>query len=77
MSTQSIDVREAGEHFQHMLSLVEAGVEIILTDGATQLARVTPISQPAKSRIAGLHPGAMQTTADFDEPLSADFWLSR
>jgi len=26
-------------------------------------------------RIPNLHPGAIQTTPDFDEPLPASFWL--
>ena len=29
----------------------------------------------SKSRILGLHPGAMVTSDDFDDPLPDEFWL--
>jgi len=47
-----------------------SGVEWILTDGMTPVARLVPIS----ARIAGMHPGAIWTSPDFDEPLPDVFW---
>jgi len=54
--------------------LVAAGMEIILTEGSTPLARIVPMAEATTPRVAGLHPGAIWTSEDFDEPLSEDFW---
>ena len=43
-------------------------------EGNTPLARIVPITEPSTPRVAGLHPGAIRTSEDFDEPLSEDFW---
>ena len=55
-------------------SLVREGVEIVLTEGATPLARLAPIAAPTTPRVAGLHAGAIWTSEDFDEPLPEDLW---
>jgi antitoxin (DNA-binding transcriptional repressor) of toxin-antitoxin stability system len=70
MLTKRIDVKEAQARLQELLSQLIVGVEWILTDGMTPVARLVPIS----SRVAGLHPGAIWTSPDFDEPLPDDFW---
>lgn len=70
MLTKTIDVREAQLHLQELLSQVLSGVELILTDGTTPVARVVPVP----SRVAGLHAGAIWTSADFDEALPDEFW---
>jgi antitoxin (DNA-binding transcriptional repressor) of toxin-antitoxin stability system len=65
-----IEVCEAQSRLQKLLAQVLAGMEIILTDGSTPVARVLPVSQ----RVAGLHAGKIWTSADFDEPLPDEFW---
>jgi antitoxin (DNA-binding transcriptional repressor) of toxin-antitoxin stability system len=70
MLTKQIDVKEAQARLQELLAQISAGVEWILTDGSTPVARLVPIS----SRVAGLHTGAIWTSADFDEPLPDEFW---
>jgi hypothetical protein len=34
----------------------------------------TPVPVSTKPRVPGLHPGAIWTGEDFDEPLPAEFW---
>lgn len=70
MLTKRIDVKEAQARWQELLSQIALGVEWVLTDGMTPVARLVPIS----SRVAGLHAGAIWTSPDFDEPLPDEFW---
>ena len=74
MQTKTVDVHEAQTHLVELLSLVSAGTEIILTAGSTPLARIVPMASAPMPRVAGLHPGAIWTSEDFDEPLPEDFW---
>ena len=53
----------------------EAGV--VLTKSGQPVARVIPVTKPAEKRIAPLHPGAIETSDDFDAPLSDEFWLGK
>ena len=73
MLTIQVDVRESQINLHDLLTLVREGNEVVLTEGATPLARVVPFASPSTPRVAGLHPGAIQTSEDFDEPLSEEF----
>jgi prevent-host-death family protein len=75
MQTKTIDIYEAQTHLVELLSIVTAGTEIILTQGNTPLARIVPLADVPTPRVAGLHPEAIWTSEDFDEPLPEDFWL--
>ena len=70
MLTKTIDVHEAQVDFARLLSLVLKGVEVILTQDDTPLARLSPIASSDEPRVAGLHQGAIWTSDDFDEPVS-------
>ena len=74
MQTKTVDVHEAETHLAELLSLVTTGIEVILMKGNTPLARIVPITESSTPRVAGLHPGAIRTSEDFDEPLPEDFW---
>lgn len=76
MQAKTVDVHEAQTHLVELLSLVTAGTEIILTEGSTRtpLARIVPIAGATTPRVAGLHPGAIWTSEDFDAPLPEGFW---
>ena len=74
MQTKTVDIHEAQIHLVELLSLVSAGTEIILTAGNTPLARIVPMAGTLTPRVAGLHPGAIRTSEDFDEPLPEAFW---
>ncbi len=75
MFTKTVDVREAQVNLKELLAMVFAGTEIVLMEDNTPLARLVPIASPTTPRMAGLHPGAIWTSDDFDEPLSEDFWV--
>lgn len=74
MLTKTVEVHEAQTNLKELLSLVLEGTEIVLTEGSTPLARLVPIALPTTPRVAGLHPGAIWTSNDFDEPLPEEFW---
>lgn len=74
MSTNTIEVDKAQPHLKELLSLVVTGTEIVLTEGSTPIARLVPIALPTIPRVSGLHPGAIWTSDDFDEPLAKEFW---
>ena len=76
MQTKTVDVHKAQTQLVELLSLVAAGTEIILTEGSTPLARIVPMAGAANPRVAGLHPDAIWTSEDFDEPLPEEFWTS-
>lgn len=75
MQTKTVDVHEAQLHLAELVSLATAGTEIILMEGSTPLARIVPMGVLTTARVAGLHPGAVWTSEDFDEPLTDDFWI--
>lgn len=74
MLAKTVDVGEAQTHLKKLLSLVVTGTEIVLPEGSTPVARLVPIALPNTRRVAGLHPGAIWTSDDFDEPLPEKFW---
>jgi antitoxin (DNA-binding transcriptional repressor) of toxin-antitoxin stability system len=69
--TTAIDIRELPDRLDEALALASAGGEVILVEGTTLRARLVPYSL-GPERIAGLHPGSIQTTPDFDAPLLDD-----
>lgn len=71
MHTKNIDIRKTSPDLQGLLSQVATGIEIILTEGETPVARLIPIGK----RVAGLHFGTIQASDDFDEPLTDEFWI--
>jgi prevent-host-death family protein len=75
MSTTTVDVQEAQTHLSELLSLAKQGNEIIIVEGGTPLARLVPFASQNRPRVAGLHQGAMEMRADFNDPLPDEFWL--
>jgi antitoxin (DNA-binding transcriptional repressor) of toxin-antitoxin stability system len=71
MLTKTVDVHKAQTELKELLSLAAAGTEIIFAEGNTPIARLVSIGR----RVAGLHPGAIWTSQDFDEPLPEAFWV--
>jgi prevent-host-death family protein len=77
MLTKTVDVREAQENLTELVSEVAAGTEVILTQESIPVVRMVPIVSSTPLRVAGLHPGAIWTSDDFDEPLPDEFWLGK
>ncbi len=76
MTVKTFDIHEAETHLQEIISLVERGTEVILTEGNVPRARLLPLEEAAPTaRIPGLHTGGIWTSEDFDAALSAEFWV--
>ncbi len=73
MLSTKVDIQELPSRFTELISLSMAGTEVIVTESNIPRARLVPLS-PGQSRVAGLHSGAIKTTADFDVPLPDEFW---
>ncbi|MFN8458561.1 MAG: hypothetical protein U0401_28560 [Anaerolineae bacterium] len=71
--TKTVDIHEAQRQLPELVSLVVAGAEVILTEGSTPLVRLVPITESRPARVAGLHPGAIAISDDFDAPLPDEF----
>jgi antitoxin (DNA-binding transcriptional repressor) of toxin-antitoxin stability system len=74
--TTTIDIHELPARLDEALALTSAGREVILLDGKVPRARLVPIGGTGP-RVAGLHPNAIQPSADFDEPLPDEFWAGQ
>ncbi len=75
-ASKIVDVEDMHTRLDELLSMVASGMELIVVDGETPVARVTPMTVSNKPRVPGLHPGAMVTSDDFDDPLTDDFWIN-
>ncbi|MGI9176109.1 MAG: type II toxin-antitoxin system Phd/YefM family antitoxin [Rhodothermales bacterium] len=71
--TTTVDVADAQAHLAELLKRVAEGEQIVLADENGPVAWLLPASVEA-SRVANLHPGAMEMQEDFDEPLPDAFW---
>ena len=74
MTAINIDVQEAQARLSELVSIAEAGAEIILMEDNVPRARLVPL-ESSKPRVAGLHEGTIWTSDDFDEPLPEGFWI--
>lgn len=74
MRLETIDIHSTQVDLAGVIALIADGTEIILTRGETPVARIVPVQAAVRSRVAGLHMGAIETTDDFDEPLPNHFW---
>jgi len=72
LNSKIVDINEVQTHLTDLLSLVQQGTEIVISQGNRPLARLMPLSWPLSQqppRIPGLHAGAGWVSEDFDEPL--------
>ena len=81
---KTIDIKMGATSLEEVVRLVEQEAEIVLTDGPKPVAKVVSIAarkgdqaMPLAPRKLGLHPGAMEASEDFDEPLPDEFWLGK
>lgn len=76
METKWIDVKKENIPLQKLLELVASGLDVVLAEGKSPVARVVPVPRKAKKeRVLGLHAGKIWTSPDFDDPLPDEFWL--
>ncbi len=74
MVMKTVDVRDAPSQLDELFTLVASGAEVVFTRGSTPVARLVPMTSGIIPGVAGLHPGAITTSADFDAPLPLAFW---
>jgi antitoxin (DNA-binding transcriptional repressor) of toxin-antitoxin stability system len=77
MATRTVDIAEAQASLPDLVVLVNAGVEVVLTRDSAPVACLVPMAPLSAKRVAGLHPGAVRASDDFDEPLSDEFWTGK
>lgn len=77
MPGQTVTIDEARNQFADLLAIASQGGEAIITQDGKPLARLVPIVQPKKKRVAGLNRGSIWTSDDFDEPLPDEFWTGQ
>lgn len=76
MSATTIDVHDAQTQLVQLLALALKGGDVVIAQNNVPLVRLVPVEpQTARGRTAGLHKGAIRMSADFNEPLSDEFWL--
>jgi prevent-host-death family protein len=64
-----LNIRQARTQFSQLLDRVQCGEEIIIAKAGRPIARLVPISMPAKPRKPGSAKGLITLSADFDAPL--------
>jgi prevent-host-death family protein len=69
-----IDIHTAKIQLSRLVDAAVAGTEIVITRAGTPVARLVPLTPPAKPerRRLSILNGKLQTPADFDAPLSDD-----
>lgn len=76
METKLIDVKKENMSLQKLLELVASGLDVVLTEGKSPVARIVPVARKVKApRVMGLHAGQIWVSPDFDDPLPDEFWL--
>jgi len=76
METKLIDVKKENMPLKKLLELVASGMEVVLTEDKSPVARVVPVPHKTNApRVLGLHAGQVWVSPDFDEPLPDSFWL--
>ncbi len=77
-SLERMDIREAQPRLRELVLQAHAGIEVVLTDGTTPLARLVPVTStevvafsesvpPTQSRMADLHAGAIWTSENKEQ----------
>lgn len=77
MSIQTVNVEEAKSQLAELIAITAQGGEVLITQGGKPLARLVPVGQAKKKRVAGLNRGSIWTSEDFDEPLADEFWTGQ
>jgi prevent-host-death family protein len=67
----TVTIHEAKTHLSKLLAQVEAGEEVVIARGKNAIARIVPISPPAKKRVPGW---LAHTLPPGKDPLADGFW---
>jgi prevent-host-death family protein len=64
---RKVTIHEAKTHLSRLLKLVEAGEEVVIARGKTEIAKLVPVEQP--QRCFGAMHGQFETGTAFFDPL--------
>jgi len=67
-----VNIHDAKTHLSRIVDEVAAGAEVIIAKAGKPMARLTPISAPARKKRLGLLKGKVKVPADFNKPLDTD-----
>ena len=73
MSMTAFDLKELPPRLAEAITLATAASELVIVDNQVPVARVV-LCPSGQARIAGLHAGTIDVSADFDAALSDEFW---
>ena len=76
MSRKIVPVEEAETRLLELIDLAEQGEDIVIAHDDQPKVKLVPLSPVGKKRVFGKNRGKIRMSADFDEPLPDDFWLS-
>ena len=65
----TINIHEAKTHLSRLVDEVAAGAEIIIAKAVKPMARLAPLSAPARKKNLGLLKGKIKVPDDFNAPL--------
>lgn len=65
----TINIHEAKTHLSRLVEEVAAGAEIVIAKAGKPMARLSPISTPARKKQLGLLKGRIKVPDDFNAPL--------
>lgn len=68
----TVNIHEAKTHLSRLVDKVAAGAEIIIAKAGKPMARLAPISAPARKKQLGLLKGKIRVPDDFNAPLDDD-----
>jgi prevent-host-death family protein len=68
----TVNIHEAKTHLSRLVDEVAAGAEIIIAKAGKPMARLAPISAPARKKQLGLLKGKIKVPDDFNAPLDDD-----
>jgi prevent-host-death family protein len=68
MADPAVNIHEAKTHFSRLVERAEAGEEIVIARAGVPVARLVPLVEISRRRIAGVWRGAVSVPDDFDAP---------
>ena len=69
---KTINIPEAKTHLSRLVDEAAAGAEIIIAKAGKPMARLAPLSSPARKKRLGLLKGKIKVSDDFNAPLDDD-----
>jgi prevent-host-death family protein len=67
-----VNIHEAKTHLSRLVDEVASGTEIVIAKAGKPMARLSPISAPARKKQLGLLKGKIRVSDDFNAPLDDD-----